>query len=128
MAGPVSFVDTWGAPRSGGRTHEGVDMMAARGTPVVAVYSGSIIRVRSSVLGGLTIWMRSDVGDEFYYAHLDGYAEGIFEGMAVSAGTVIGYVGTTGNAPDYLPHLHWEYHPGGGAAVNPYPLAVQLCR
>lgn len=103
-------------------------MMAARGTPVVAVYAGTILQMRSSVLGGLTVWMRAANGDEFYYAHLDGYAEGVSGGMTVAEGTVVGFVGTTGNAPDYLPHLHFEYHPGGGGAVNPYPLVVSLCR
>lgn len=102
--------------------------MAPRGTPVVAIYGGVILQVRTSSLGGLTIWMRSDAGDEYYYAHLDGYASGLGEGMAVAEGQTIGFVGTSGNAPDYLPHLHFESHPAGGAAVNPYPLVDALCR
>jgi murein DD-endopeptidase MepM/ murein hydrolase activator NlpD len=128
VAGPVSFVDSWGAPRSGGRFHEGVDMIASRGTPVVAVYDGTVLRMRTSTLGGLTVWLRDRNGDEYYYAHLDGYAPDVAEGATVESGRVLGYVGSTGNAPDYLPHLHFEYHPGGGAAVNPYPLVVELCR
>lgn len=127
VAGPVSFVDTWGAPRSGGRTHEGVDMMAQRGTPVAAIFSGVLVQLRNSTLGGITIWMRSDAGDEYYYAHLEGYAPGTSEGMRVEEGEIIAYVGTSGNAPDYLPHLHFEYHPGGGAAVDPYPLVKAIC-
>lgn len=127
VQGPVSFVDSWGAPRSGGRFHEGVDMIAARGTPVVAIYRGTVIRMRNSPLGGITLWLRDANGDEHYYAHLEGYAPGIVEGMAVEEGTLLGYVGSSGNAPDYLPHLHFEYHPGGGGAVNPYPLVKGLC-
>lgn len=126
VAGAVTFTDTWGAPRSGGRTHRGVDMIAARGTPVVAVFSGAISRFSTSSLGGNSIYFVSDAGDLYYYAHLDSYAD-VGAGQHVDAGVVIGYVGSTGNAPDYLPHLHWEYHPGGGAAVDPYPLAARLC-
>lgn len=128
VAGPVSFVDTWGAPRSGGRSHQGVDMMAARGTPVVAIYSGSITRTGTgSALGGITIWMRSGSGDLFYYAHLDGFADGVVAGKSVTVGEVIGYVGSTGNASPAYPHLHFEWHPGGRGPVNPYPLVRSLC-
>jgi murein DD-endopeptidase MepM/ murein hydrolase activator NlpD len=126
VAGAVSFTDSWGAPRSGGRTHKGVDMIAARGTPVVAVYSGKVYRTSNSSLGGLSVYFTSDAGDLYYYAHLDSYGD-ITRGEHVSAGYVLGYVGSTGNAPDWLPHLHWEYHPGGGSAVDPYPLAKKLC-
>ena len=128
VAGPVSFVDTWGAPRSGGRGHQGVDMMAARGTPVAAIYDGTISSMGSgSSLGGITVWMRSTAGDTYYYAHLDGFAEGLSSGQGVTAGQVIGYVGSTGNASPSYPHLHFEYHPGGGGAVNPYPLVKGIC-
>lgn len=128
VAGPVSFVDTWGAPRSGGRGHQGVDMMAARGTPVAAIYDGTISSMGSgSSLGGITIWMRSSAGDTYYYAHLDGFADGMSNGQGVTAGQVIGYVGSTGNASPSYPHLHFEYHPGGGGAVNPYPLVKGIC-
>ena len=127
VAGPVTFVDSWGAPRSGGRSHQGVDMIAARGTPLAAIYSGVIQRTSSSTLGGITIWMQSNSGDVFYYAHLDAHAEGIAPGVAVSEGQTIGYNGSSGNAPDYLPHLHFEYHPAGGGAVNPYPLVKSIC-
>jgi murein DD-endopeptidase MepM/ murein hydrolase activator NlpD len=126
VAGAVSFTDSWGAPRSGGRTHKGVDMIAARGVPIVAVFSGKIYRLSDSSLGGKSVYFTSDAGDLYYYAHLDGFGE-ISAGQSVPAGYVLGYNGSSGNAPDYLPHLHWEYHPGGGNAVNPYPLARQLC-
>ena len=121
----MSFSDSWGAPRSGGRRHKGVDMIAARGVPILAVYSGRIQRLSNSSLGGKSIYLISDAGDLYYYAHLDGF--NVSGGQSVSAGDVIGYNGSTGNAPSYLPHLHFEWHPGGGSAVNPYPLVRELC-
>lgn len=127
VGGPVTFVDSWGAPRSGGRAHQGVDMISARGTPLAAIYSGTILRTSSSLLGGITIWMTSDSGDVFYYAHLDAHAAGMVPGARVTEGQTIGYNGSSGNAPDYLPHLHFEHHPGGGAAVNPFPLVKAIC-
>ncbi|MCI0425678.1 MAG: peptidoglycan DD-metalloendopeptidase family protein [Actinobacteria bacterium] len=126
VAGAVTFTDTWGAPRSGGRVHLGVDMIAARGTPVVAIFEGTVLRLTNSSLGGLSVWLRSGNGDRFYYAHLDSYGD-VVTGQTVSVGEVLGYVGTTGNAPSWLPHLHFEYHPGGGAPVNPYPLVRSVC-
>ncbi len=126
VAGAVSFSDTWGAPRSGGRRHQGVDMIAARGTPIVAIYAGTIKRISTNTLGGKSIWLRAGNGDEFYYAHLDNYGD-ISVGKSVSEGYVVGYNGSSGNAPDWLPHLHFEFHPGGGSAVNPYPLVKSVC-
>jgi len=126
VAGAVSFTDSWGAPRSGGRSHKGVDMIAARGVPIVAIYSGTVYRLSNSALGGKSVYFNSDAGDMYYYAHLDDFGD-ISRGQHVPQGHVLGYNGSTGNAPDYLPHLHFEYHPGGGAAVNPYPLVRGLC-
>jgi murein DD-endopeptidase MepM/ murein hydrolase activator NlpD len=125
--GAVAFVDSWGAPRSGGRRHQGVDMIAARGTPVVALESGVVRRMRNGGLGGITVWLRADSGDEYYYAHLDAWAPGLSVGDRLPAGGALGTVGNTGNARYTIPHLHFEYHPGGGAAVNPYPLTARLC-
>jgi murein DD-endopeptidase MepM/ murein hydrolase activator NlpD len=126
VAGAVSFTDSWGDARSGGRSHQGVDMIAARNTPIVAIYSGTIDRLTNGNLSGLAIWFRADNGDVFFYAHLENFAD-VSDGQSVSQGDVIGYNGSSGNAPDFLPHLHFEWHPGGGAAVNPYPLVRDLC-
>ena len=123
VQGAVSFVDSFGAARSGGRAHQGVDMMAAAGTPTVAPAGGRVEHQGSS-LGGLSWWIHADDGTTYYGTHLSGYAN---EGAGwVQAGTVIGYVGDTGNAAG-TPHLHFEMHPGGGAAVDPYPQVATSC-
>ena len=126
MFGAVSFTNSWGAPRSGGRTHKGVDMIAARNTPLVAMYSGTIKRITDGSLSGLAVWLKAENGDEFFYAHLESFGA-ISVGQPVPEGFVIGYVGSSGNAPAWLPHVHFEWHPGGGEAVNPYPLVKSVC-
>ena len=127
VAGPVHFIDSFGAPRSGGRSHAGVDMMADRGTALVAIESGTVGRLGNSGFGGITIWFYGDSGDLYYYAHLDDWAPGVAEGQHVDVGTLLGYVGSTGNAPEAYPHNHLEIHPGGGAGINPYPTVAPLC-
>jgi murein DD-endopeptidase MepM/ murein hydrolase activator NlpD len=113
----------------GMRRHEALDIMAARGTPVVAADDGTITKLFRSVAGGITIY-QFDVPEKFvyYYAHLDRYRDGLAEGQAVKRGDVIGYVGSTGNAPASAPHLHFTIFQLGpekrwwrGKAVNPYP-------
>jgi murein DD-endopeptidase MepM/ murein hydrolase activator NlpD len=124
VQGPVSFTDTWGAPRSGGRTHKGTDMMAAAGTPTVAPVSGRVEH-RGSSLGGLSWWVYGDDGNTYYGTHLSAY-ENVGAGH-VERGTVIGYVGSSGNASASAPHLHFEFHPGGGSAIDPYARLVEVC-
>jgi peptidoglycan LD-endopeptidase LytH len=122
--GPVDFIDSWGFARSGGRSHQGVDMMAATGTPTVAPVSGEVVH-RTSSLGGLSWYVYGDNGNMYYGTHLSGY-ENTGVGW-VEGGTVIGYVGSSGNASASAPHLHFEIHPGGGSAVNPYPATADAC-
>ena len=122
--GPVDFIDSWGFARSGGRSHKGVDMMADHGVPTVAPVSGEV-QHRGSSLGGLSWYVYGDNGNMYYGTHLQGYEN---QGVGwVEAGTVIGYVGSSGNASASGPHLHFEIHPGGGAAVNPYPATAAAC-
>jgi murein DD-endopeptidase MepM/ murein hydrolase activator NlpD len=119
---PVKFWDDWGQPRSGGRTHEGNDIIAPWGTPIVAVESGVIARLGVNELGGSVLWLKGLSGTSYYYAHLAQYAPGMVPGTPVVAGTVIAFVGQTGNAVFSVPHLHFEVHPNSGSAVDPYPL------
>jgi peptidoglycan LD-endopeptidase LytH len=115
VVGPSAYGDTWGAPRSGGRRHQGVDMIAPSGTQLQAVVSG-FVEHYSNALGGVTLSLIGDNGNRYYYAHLSAY-----EGVSgrVEQGQVIGYIGDSGNATG-IPHLHFEVHPGGGIPVNPY--------
>jgi peptidoglycan LD-endopeptidase LytH len=120
--------------RTNGKPHEATDILASRGTPVLAVQDGTIRKLFTSVPGGLTIY---EFDPEeiycYYYAHLDRYAEGLREGIQVNRGEVIGYVGVTGNAPVNTPHLHLAIFKLGpekrwwqGVAIDPYPVLRKL--
>lgn len=120
---PFSFVDTFGAPRAGHRKHQGIDIFAAKGTPLYAVVDGVIEDKAVNTLGGNKLWLRSPSdGWKYYYAHLSGYAEGVYNGARIKKGQVIGYVGNTGNARTTPPHVHFESHPPSQGAANPYPI------
>lgn len=130
------FDDSFDAPREGGRKHNAVDVMAPRGTPVLSVHDGRILRLSTNANGGITVYA-TDLEDQFvyYYAHLDRYHPNIYAGRPLLRGDTLGYVGTTGNAPKDAPHLHfqlmrmpadrryWE-----GEPINPYPLLRQAAQ
>jgi murein DD-endopeptidase MepM/ murein hydrolase activator NlpD len=113
--------DTWGAPRGTGRRHEGQDIFAPKGTPVLSATSGFVYNIGENNLGGQTVSVIGAGGRVYYYAHLDKYAPGLEEGDRVTTRTVLGYVGTTGNAQGTPPHLHFGIYTGSGA-INPLPL------
>lgn len=113
--------DTWQAPRSGGRRHEGQDIFAPRGTPILSATHGYVYRIGENSLGGQTVSVISSGGRVYYYAHLDAYAPGLEVGDRVSTNTLLGFVGTTGNAQGTPPHLHFGIYSMSGP-INPLPL------
>ena len=123
--GARTYVDSWGAPRSGGRSHKGTDILAPHGTPTPAYENGVVSRLSTNGLGGISLYLQGDSGNQYYYTHLSGYAN-VSEGQRVSAGQVLAYVGATGNARG-INHLHFEVRPGGGGNVNPYPYVLRAC-
>jgi murein DD-endopeptidase MepM/ murein hydrolase activator NlpD len=127
VQGRCGFSDSWHAPRPGGRLHEGVDIIGARGLAIYAVADGVLTRMLTGgTLSGNSIRLTIADGTYFFYAHLDGFAAGLSVGQTVRAGQIIGYLGSTGATSN---HLHFEVHPKGGAPVNPYPIvkAVDAC-
>jgi murein DD-endopeptidase MepM/ murein hydrolase activator NlpD len=125
--------DTFDEARGPERKHEATDILSPRGTPVLAADNGEIKKLFSSKAGGLTLYQFDSTGQySYYYAHLDRYADDIREGKLVRRGDVIGYVGTTGNAPPDTPHLHFGIFKLGpekrwweGTPINPYPILIQ---
>lgn len=125
--------DTFTASRSRGRSHKAIDIMAPWGTPVLAADDGRLEKISHNAAGGLAAYQTDPTGQfVYYYAHLAGYADGLREGQALRRGDVIGYVGTTGNAPKTAPHLHFSVMQlagkgrwWGGEALNPYAALVQ---
>lgn len=119
---PVKRINnSWHASRSGGRLHEGQDIFAARGTAVRSATEGYVVRVGENSLGGNIIFVAGAGGRSYYYAHLDSYAPDLAVGDYVTPETVLGYVGTTGNAAGTSPHLHFGVYTAGGA-IDPFPL------
>ncbi len=117
--------DSWHAPRDGGaRVHKGIDIFASRGTPVVAVADGIVSYIGDQHLGGHCVWLTTENGTSFYYAHLDRWAAGMYEGMEVRSGDLLGYVGNTGNAIHTPSHLHFAINQND-EMVNPYPILTK---
>jgi len=119
----ASFIDSWGFPRATTGWHQGVDLMAPRGTPNRAVVSGNV-QMMSGATSGMGVFLYGDDGNLYYYFHFDAYEGG---SRHVAQGEVIGYTGNTGDASGGATHTHFEVHPGGGPAVNPYPSVVAIC-
>lgn len=113
--------DTFGAPRGSGRRHEGVDIFATRGTPVLSTTRGVVASVRDTGLGGRQVWVLGPAGQRHYYAHLDAWAAGLAEGDVVHPGIALGTVGVSGNARGTPPHLHYGIYADAGA-IDPLPL------
>ena len=115
------IANTWGAARGDGRSHEGQDIFASRGTPILSATSGYVVKIGDDNLGGHTVSVIGDGGRKYYYAHLDSYARKLEVGDFVTRQSVLGYVGSTGNADGTPPHLHFGvYTPAG--AIDPLPL------
>lgn len=125
--GAFHYRNTWGAPRSGGRRHKGTDVMARYGANVYAFTNGRVQRISHSGLGGLGLYLWGDDGIQYYYAHLKGIASGVYVGKRIEAGELVAYNGASGNASMSAPHVHFEVHPGGGGAVNPYHWLTPVC-
>lgn len=125
--GRTQFIDSWGYPRSGGRSHQGTDMMAPWDVPVYAVEAGTILESTQHGIGGKHIWLRGQSGTAYYYAHLNSLLVG--EGASVAQGKQIGTNGNSGNAAGGAPHVHLQVHPSGrgGPAINPYPRVASVC-
>ena len=127
VAGANTFRDSWLEPRPyRGGYHHGTDLIAATGTPLVAMESGYIYSRGYHWAGGNGLYIRGNSGDIYYYAHMQGYAAGTAPGSRVGVTQIVGWVGSTGASS--VPHLHLGFQPGGGALTNPYQLLVKLCR
>ncbi|HEY4581372.1 MAG TPA: M23 family metallopeptidase [Lysobacter sp.] len=114
------IADTWGAPRGAGRGHQGVDIFAPRGTPVVSTTRGLVVSIRDQGLGGRQVWILGPGGERHYYAHLDDWQPGLRERDPVRPGSRLGVVGDTGNARGTPPHLHYGIYTAEGA-IDPLP-------
>ena len=126
VAGPADWEDDWHDPRFGPpfHLHQGNDIFADRGTPVIAPDDGTV-RFEDGGLGGRAAYVTAADGTYYYMAHLNAYERSLYSGATVKQGEIVGYVGNTGNAENGAPHLHFEIHPYGGAATNPKPILDQ---
>jgi len=122
VADPHSFASTFGAPRSGGRLHQGNDIFAPYGTQLPAAERGVVGKMGTDSLGGIKLWITGESGTSYYYAHLSAFAANVVNGTVVEAGDVVGFVGDSGNAKGTSPHLHFEIHPSNGPAIDPFPV------
>lgn len=122
------FSDDYGNPRADTGWHQGNDIFASAGTPLVAVADGTLSKVGVNHLGGNRLWLTDNSGTAYYYAHLSAYSPAAVEGARVRAGDVIGFVGNTGDAITTPPHLHFEVHPANGDSVDPYPYLMAWLR
>lgn len=124
VVGYVWYQDDWAAPRYTPyfHLHEGIDLFAVAGTPVIASADGVIAKVANGSIGGISFWLDGDDGITYYYGHLKGYASGVAAGRRVRLGDVLGFVGDSGVAQGTYPHLHFEIHPLGGLPINPKPI------
>lgn len=122
----LPLIDSWGYPRAPGTPdehwHEGIDIFAPKGTPLVASERGVATRVGIAELGGLRVWVQGESGTKWYYAHMSAIAEGLEVGDVVEVGDLLGYIGNSGNAVGTPDHVHMQIHPGGGRPANPYPI------
>jgi murein DD-endopeptidase MepM/ murein hydrolase activator NlpD len=124
VGGPARIDGPFGAFRATTGSHEGNDIFADFGTPVVAVADGELANVGTLPISGNRLWVYADSGDQFFYAHLSAFSANAVNGRRVEAGEVLGYVGNTGDAEPTPPHVHFEIHPNGGDAVDPNPFLV----
>jgi murein DD-endopeptidase MepM/ murein hydrolase activator NlpD len=122
---PYDLANSWGAARDGGkRKHKGIDIFAPKGTAIVAVADGIISFIGEQPKGGNCLWLTTESGASFYYAHLDRWAPGLYEGMEVRSGDLLGFVGNTGNAKTTPSHLHFGINQDD-EMVNPYPILTR---
>lgn len=122
---PYELSNSWGNARDGGkRKHKGIDIFAPKGTAIVAVADGIVSYIGEQPKGGNCLWLTTENGAAFYYAHLDRWAPGLYEGMEVRSGDLLGYVGNTGNAKTTPPHLHFGVNQDD-EMVNPYPILTK---
>ena len=121
--GKASVADDFGAARQIG-AHQGNDVFAPFGAPVLAVADGVVEKVGTLPISGNRLWLRTPAGDEFFYAHLSAFSPDAVNGRRVKAGTVLGFTGNTGDAEPTPPHVHFEIHPGGKDAIDPHAILL----